>query len=155
MNPVLSRLRTRLGAACVERCNKDNCSLGLDGLSRDNRVIMDCDRYPPVRNKLRCDYMLFYDDGQVHSVPVEFKSKNTKTTEAVGQLQAGARLAETLMRPQDVQDCVPILLHRGMRRQEINMLKRRRRTPKIKFREKEFTVRIGRCGSQFTSLVRG
>ena len=32
MNPVLSRLRARLGVACVERCSKDNCSLGLDGL---------------------------------------------------------------------------------------------------------------------------
>ena len=153
MNPVLSRLRARLGAASVESCNKDNCSLGLDGLDQDNRVIMDCDRYPPVRDRLRCDYVLLYDDGQVHSAPVEFKSKNTRTTEAVGQLQAGARLAETLMRSQDARDCVPILLHRGMRRQEINMLKRRR--PKIEFRGSKFPVNLGRCGDPITKFVRG
>ena len=153
MNPVLSRLRARLGAACVERCNKDNCSLGLDGLDQDNRVIMDCDRYPAISNNLRCDYVLFYDEGQVHSAPVEFKGKNTRTRKAIQQLQEGARLAETLMRPQDVRVCVPILLHRGMRRQEINVLKKR--SPKIEFRGKRFTVRIGRCGSQFAQLVQG
>ena len=153
MNPVLSRLRARLGAACVEHCNKENCSLGLDGLSRDNRVIMDCDRYPPVQNKLRCDYVLFYDDGLAHSAPVEFKSGSIHASAVLNQLQAGANIAASLTSTHQVQRCTPVLLHRGIRRQEIAVL--RRRPLKVQFRGKRFTVRIGRCGSQFTNLVRG
>ena len=151
MNLVLSRLRARLGAACVERCNKDNCSLGLDGLSRDNRVIMDCDRYLPASDRLRCDYVLFYDDGQVHSAPVEFKSGSIHASAVLNQLQAGANIAASLTSNRDVQDCTPVLLHRGIRRQEIAVL--RRRPLKVRFRGKGFTVTIGRCGSQFTDLV--
>ena len=151
MNPVLSRLRARLGAASVESCNKDNCSLGLDGLDRDNRVIVDCDRYLPVRGRVRCDYVLFYDDGRVHSAPVEFKSGSIHASAILGQLQAGADVAASLTSTREVQGCTPVLLHRGIRRQEIAVL--RRRPLKVQFRGRPFTVLIRRCGSQFTDLV--
>lgn len=151
MNPVLSRLRAEIGDASVERCNKDQCSLLLDGLHRDSRVIMDCDEYAPVAEQRRCDYVVFYDDGRVHTAPVEFKSRNVKAQAVFEQLQAGADIAVTLTLAGEVHDCLPVLLHRGgIRGPE------RRRIDKlhVRFRGQECPVYVARCGSQLTSVVR-
>ena len=114
------------------------------------RVVLDVDlAFPTGSAKTnQCDFVLFYLDAAQNSligVPMELKRGDVDASEAVAQLQEGARIVENCT-PSGVDvNLVLVLVHGGsMHKSQRNRL----RTSRIRFRGEEFPINTTRCGHQ-------
>ena len=114
------------------------------------RVVLDVDlAFPTDKAETnQCDFILFYIDTAQSSlvgVPMELKRGDVDASEAVAQLQEGARIVDNCT-PNDVEmNLVLVLVHGGsMHRSQRNRL----RTSRIKFRGEEFPINTTRCSHE-------
>ena len=114
------------------------------------RVVLDVDLvFPRGRaDTNQCDFVLFYIDSIQNSliaVPMELKRGDVNASEAVAQLQDGARIVDGCT-PNDVEvNLVLVLVHGGsIHRSQRNRL----RTARIRFRGTEFPINTARCSHQ-------
>ena len=114
------------------------------------RVVLDVDLVFPTgrADTNQCDFVLFYIDSiqsSLIAVPMELKRGDVDASEAVAQLQEGARIVDGCT-PNDVEmNLVLVLVHGGsIHRTQRNRL----RTARIRFRGAEFPINTARCGHQ-------
>ena len=114
------------------------------------RVVLDVDlAFPPSKAATnQCDFVLFYIDNTQNylvGVPMELKRGDVDASEAVAQLQEGARIVDNHT-PSDVDiNLILVLVHGGsIHRNQRNKL----RTSRIRFRDEEFPINTTRCGHQ-------
>lgn len=128
---------------------KEGCRVSMANIPT-SRIVLDVDlAFPTGRtNTNQCDFVLFYVDTAQNSligVPMELKRGDVDASEAVAQLQEGARIVDGCT-PNDVEmNLVLVLVHGGsIHRTQRNRL----RTARIRFRGAEFPINTARCGHQ-------
>ena len=128
---------------------KEGCRVSMANIPSE-RVVLDVDLvFPTGRSGTnQCDFVLFYIDTAQDSligVPMELKRGDVDASEAVAQLQEGARIVDGCT-PNDVEmNLVLILVHGGsMHRSQRNRL----RTARITFRGEEFPINTTTCSYQ-------
>ena len=126
---------------------KEGCRVSMANIPSE-RVVLDVDLVFPIgrADTNQCDFVLFYIDTAQDSligVPMELKRGDVNASEAVAQLQEGARIVDGCT-PNDVEmNLVLILVHGGsMHRSQRNKL----RTARITFRGEPFPINTARCG---------
>ena len=128
---------------------KEGCRVSMANIPSE-RVVLDVDlAFPTGRTDTnQCDFVLFYIDTTQSSlvgVPMELKRGDVDASEAIAQLQEGARIVDNGT-PTDVEmDIVLVLVHGGsMHRSQRSRLKAAR----VRFRGTEFPINTARCGHQ-------
>ena len=128
---------------------KEGCRVSMANIPTE-RVVLDVDLASPVgkTDTNQCDFVLFYINTAQNSlvgVPMELKRGDVDASEAVAQLQEGARIVDNCT-PNDVEmNLVLVLVHGGsMHRSQRNRL----RTSRIRFRGEEFPINTTRCSHQ-------
>ena len=128
---------------------KEGCRVSMANIPSE-RVVLDVDLvFPTGRSDTnQCDFVLFYidtDQNNLVGVPMELKRGDVDVSEAVAQLQEGARIVDGCT-PSDVEmNLVLVLVHGGsIHRTQRNRL----RTARIRFRGEEFPINTARCGHQ-------
>lgn len=126
---------------------KEGCRVSMANIP-SARVVLDVDlAFPTDRSDTnQCDFVLFYVDtaqNNLVGVPMELKRGDVDASEAVAQLQEGARIVDDCT-PNDVEmNLVLVLVHGGsIHRSQRNRL----RTARIRFRGAEFPINTARCG---------
>ena len=145
---ALNEIRQKIGEHATTSYTRNGCRVSMDKIPRE-RVVLDVDLASPAGRavKAQCDLVLFFVDTPQNSlvgVPMELKSGNVDTSEAIQQLQEGARLVEQLA-PRTLKTiCIPVIVHGG----QIHRRQRRKRIKpaKIKFRGEKFSIHTTRCG---------
>ena len=128
---------------------KEGCRVSMANIPSE-RVVLDVDlAFPTGRARTnQCDFVLFYIDSNQNSlfgVPMELKRGDVDASEAVAQLQEGARIVDNCT-PDDVEmNLVLVLVHGdSMHKSQRNRL----RTARIRFRGEEFPINTTRCGHE-------
>ena len=112
------------------------------------RVVLDVDlAFPTDRARTnQCDFVLFYIDSTQNSlvgVPMELKRGDVDVSEAVAQLQEGARIVDNYTQNDVDMQLILVLVHGG----SIHKSQRNRlRTARIRFRGEEIPINTARCG---------
>ena len=120
---------------------KEGCRVSMANIPSE-RVVLDVDLVFPTgrADTNQCDFVLFYIDTAQDSligVPMELKRGDVNASEAVAQLQEGARIADGCTPNAVEMNLVLILVHGGsMHRSQRNKL----RTARITFRGEEFPI---------------
>ena len=116
----------------------------------DPRVLVDMDRFLPPGAKERCDFLLVSNrDNWV--VPLELKKGKMHARKTLRQLQAGARVADTLIPIKRRTKFRPVMASGEIHRSELNLLKKQ----KVSFRGQEATVARVRCGGDLSRDILG
>lgn len=148
LRDALNDIRQKIGEHATTSYTRNGCRVSMDKIPRE-RVVLDVDMASPVGKavKAQCDLVLFFIDTPQNSligVPMELKSGNVDASEAIKQLQEGARIVEHLV-PKTIKTiCIPIIVHGG----QIHRQQRRKRIKpaKINFRGGKFSIHTTRCG---------
>ena len=128
---------------------KEGCRVSMENIPT-NRIVLDVDlAFPTGRTGTnQCDFVLFYIDAAQNNligVPMELKRGDVNASEAVAQLQEGARIVDNCTPNNFDVNLVLVLVHGGsMHRSQRNRL----RTSRIRFRGEEFSINTARCGHQ-------
>ena len=149
LHEALEGIRQWVGDRRATSYTKEGCRVSMANIP-SGRVVLDVDLVSTVgkTDTNRCDFVLFYIDTAQSSligVPMELKRGDVDASEAVAQLQEGARIIDRCT-PNDVEmNLVLVLVHGGsMHRSQRNRL----RTSRIRFRGEEFPINTTRCGHQ-------
>ena len=110
----VAKLTNMVPSGCLsKRCNRDGCSLQMDGTPTPCLIIdLDCHELE-ITNKTRCDYLVvFEEDSTTCVVPIEFKGGGIgSVTHVVKQLEDGTKLAERYLSAGGASRFVPVLAH--------------------------------------------
>ena len=149
LHEAFEEIRRWIGNRNATSYTKEGCRVSMANIPSE-RVVLDVDIVFPTdrANTNQCDFILFYIDATQNSlagVPMELKSGKVDASEAVAQLQEGARIVDRYT-PKDVEmNLIPVLVHGGsVHRSQRNRL----RTSRIRFRGEEFPINTARCGHQ-------
>lgn len=149
LHEALEEIRQWVGNRNATSYTKEGCRVSMANIPSD-RVVLDVDlAFPTDRaNTNQCDFILVYMQSTQNSlagVPMELKSGKVDASEAVAQLQEGARIVDRYT-PKDVEmHLIPVLIHGGsVHRSQRNRL----RTSRIRFRGEEFPINTTRCSHQ-------
>ncbi len=161
MMGLVETVRKRVSPEClVEECDKDNCSVLLEG-APEQRLIIDFDEEgsPLAREQMHCDYLLIADVSGKPSwvVPLEFKSGSSSNkigrvvTKAVKQLHAGACAAEQLVPNDETVNFLPVAVFSICKFQKIKL---RSRNNRVLFCGSGKAVRLLTCGKPLNKVLR-
>ena len=145
---VLDDIRRWIGDREAKSYTRNGCRVSLANLPRE-RIMLDVDlAFPTDRAvKAQCDFILFYldtDEECLVIVPMELKRGDVDASDAIKQLQEGARLVERLV-PRNVKaSCIPLLVYGSKRIRKEQNEKLRRAT--INFRGQNSPIQATRCG---------
>ena len=149
LHNALEEIRQWVGDRIATSYTKEGCRVSMANIP-SARVVLDVDRaFPTDRARTnQCDFVLFYIDTAQNSlvgIPMELKRGDVDASEAIAQLQEGARIVDNHT-PNDVEmDLVLVLVHGGsIHRSQRNRL----RAARIRFRGEEFPINTTRCGHQ-------
>lgn len=149
LHETLEEIRLWVGNRMATSYTKEGCRVSMANIPSE-RVVLDVDLAFPTdgADTNQCDFVLFYLDIAQNSlvgVPIELKRGDVDASEAIAQLQEGARIVDNHT-PRDVEmDLILVLVHGGgMHRSQRNRL----RTARIRFRGTEFPINTARCGHQ-------
>ena len=150
---LVEQVRAKVSKSCMTtRTRKEGCSVSLSDAPGPH-LIVDFDKAgsPLVIDQLRCDYLFIAEESSdaCWVCPMELKRGRVRASEVVGQLQAGAQVAEHIV-PQHAQAKLrPVAAFgAGIHRAEINALKKN--SNKVLFRGISESVRLIRCGKKLT-----
>ena len=147
MTGLLSSVRSQVDQSCiVSRCNKDRCSVSLEGDS-SNRLVVDCDLSgsPFGPNQTKCDYLLFEEaqNRASRAIPIELKSGRIRARDVIEQLQAGATVVENLIPRQVDVRLLPLLAYGNIPKGERAAIN----NGMVRFRGDPERIKRIRCGS--------
>ena len=147
---ALADIRTRVGEENLSRsCSGDGCRVHMTDVP-SSRVIVDVERVFQSRGLAgkRCDFVLFLQTARnaLVIVPVELKSGHADTSQVVGQLQAGAEFAASVVKGVASKTPAPIfrpvLFHgRGLHPKQRKDLNR----AKVRIQGVELSIKTARC----------
>ena len=149
---TLDEIRQWVGDRKAKSYTRQGCKVSLAKLKSKpaNRVVLDVDvAFSTDKAKTsQCDFILFHIDDEQNcliGVPMELKSGSVNASEAVAQLQEGARIADNCTPKGTEINLIPVLIYgRRMHTTQRNKL----RTARIKFRGEEFPINTTRCGKK-------
>ena len=148
MKSPLEEVGSRVDARCLaSEVDKGGCAIGLDEAPSPS-VLIDLDHpaSPTTRSSAKCDYVFFAPKGKagLWAVPLELKSSAVNANRASRQLQAGARIAESLVKGRSPVQFVPVVARgrKGHRRQYQELAKKR-----IVFRKERHAIKLIDCGT--------
>ena len=149
LHEALEEIRQRIGNRRATSYTKEGCRVSMANIPSE-RVVLDVDLATPRdrANTNQCDFILFYIDSTQNilvGVPMELKRGDVDASEAVAQLQAGARIVDHYI-PNDVNiNLIMVLVHGGnIHRSQRNRL----RTSRVRFRGEEFPINTTKCSYQ-------
>ena len=149
LHEALEEVRRWVGVRIATSYTKEGCRVSMANIPSE-RVVLDVDlAFPAGRSGTnQCDFVLFYIDSiqsSLIAVPMELKRGDVDASEAIAQLQEGARIVDNST-PTDVEmNLVLVLVHGGsMHRSQRNRL----RAARIRFRGTEFPINTARCGHE-------
>ena len=152
--PVAS-IRAQIEARCiVGTIGRSGCSVSLAEAMRP-RLIVDFDKpgSPGGVADKRCDYLFLSKPagGSLWVVPVELKKGKVESGEAIKQLRAGAKAAESLVSKAMATKAKfrPVLASGRIHKNERSRL----RNQKVKFHGHSEAVRRLRCGAPLTDAL--
>lgn len=149
---LLSRLRNDFKKCLSHSCRKVGCSLAVASFSRDRIAIIDCDKYikcHTLEGKL-CDYIVFWQEGDISLAVAELKGGLLKAETAVKQIMGGLKLAAHMADGYAVARFYPVLLYRrGPSAMESKTLRKR----KVSFGGKRHFVIAKRCGAELRAIM--
>ena len=146
---TLKEIRQWVGDRKAKSYTRKGCRVSMANLKSKpaNRVVLDVDSAFPTNTAKtnQCDFILFHiDDAQncLAGVPMELKRGDVDASDAIAQLQAGARIADNCT-PKDAEiNLMPVLVHGGsLPKNQRNRL----RTSRTTFRSDEFPINTTRC----------
>lgn len=152
---VVSQVKRSINSECkVQQCRKNLCSLNLNDFQSPYLLIdMDHDRAPRGnQGGKKCDYIFIGEAKDVAWVaPLELKGGKFSASGVIEQLQAGAKVADSIV-PTGVKTRFrPIVVHgRGIHRAELKRMNKRR----IQFREQENLIGKARCGTSLFDALK-
>lgn len=148
MADLVSQISRKLSDKCLtNRCSKEGCSVPLNQAPAPFILIdMDSPQAPVDQNKRRCDYIFIGGSSSIWLVPMELKKGRPQASEAKGQLQAGANVADAHIIPRGEQvDFLPVVAHGG----ELRRAEHRRfltNANRVRFRDQQVRISLMRCG---------
>ena len=115
-------------------------------------MIIDFDG-PNSPSKPGCDYLFIADERSNRSwvVPMELKNSEMKVSKVVGQLQAGARVAQKLVSSSGAISFRPVAVVREIHKDAREKL--RRRNGEVSFRGGRERIRVLICGDPLTKAL--
>ena len=134
----------------TERCDRDGCSVSLEGCPAPWMVVdVDCEELG-ISNQKRCDCLFVSDDNErVNVVPIELKAGSFSVSSVLEQLQKGALYADQWLPSINRFQFVPVLVHgKKVHRDD---LKRMRRV--IRFRGKKARAMLIKCKDPLTRVL--
>lgn len=134
----------------VSRCSKEGCDLPVEESHRF--VCVDTDKCAafPIQEP-HPDYIIL-DSARPRWVIVEMKGRTTRPGQSVEQLQKAADVVAHDPRfAVGVSRLVPLVLHKGIHRQDMLRLQRER----IAFRGTKFVICVRHCGTPLTQILQG
>ncbi len=157
MKGLVDAVRAEVSPQCLsDNCRRDGCRVSLEG-APSPRLIIDFDKpgSPLGKNQKRPDYLFIAESGNcsLWVVPLELKKGRLDVSQAIAQLQAGARAAEGVVPENTVVHFRPVVAHKGVRTSEIRA-QRKNGSGKIRFRGRSEALRWLKCGSKLTDRLR-
>ena len=137
------------GEFIAAECDRDGCSLDLDGVPEPYILVdMDHPAGPAPQNKPRCDYIFI--GGNNWLAPIELTRGRADAGKFSRQLQAGANIADQIVPVNAQVRFRPIAAYgREPRRAEITKL----RNISIRFRRERELVKVIRCKSLLVDVL--
>lgn len=134
----------------VSKCSKEGCDLPLNEPSRFVCVDTDkCAAFP--RQEEHPDYVIL-DSVLPCWIVVEMKGRTTRPSQSVEQLRKAADVIANDPRfALNVGRLLPLVLHRGIHRQDLLRFQKER----ITFRGKAFAICVRHCGTPLTQILQG
>ncbi len=156
---VLENIRGQIGKESLFLKNsfkRGNCSVGLTGVSENERVVVDLDKVFPhgQQSKSQCECIIFYFDSseRLVVVAIELKGgKNAEADKAVMQLKSGAAYAASFVSSGIKTIFIPILYHNHLSRAEIRHL--RKIKSQISFQGISSEIITARCGGKLSKIL--
>ena len=154
---LVEQVRTKVNQSCLAKTiKKEGCSISLNGAPA-SRLIVDFDKNgsPLSSDQVRCDYLFIAEDSSNAGwvCPVELKSGGLSASEVVGQLQAGAQVAEQIVPQNTPAKFRPVAaIGDGIHIAEINALKRK--SNRVSFHKVSEHVRLIRCRGNLIERLR-
>ena len=155
MTGLVDAVRNRVSEQClVEECDKNDCSVSLDGTPQPHLVIdFDGPNSPVPPSKQRCDYLFIADEHSNRSwvVPMELKNSEMKVSKVIRQLRAGARAAERLASKSSALSFRPVAVVRQIRKDTREKL--RSENNGVSFHRRRERIRLLVCGEPLTKVL--
>ena len=152
---IVSKIRHKVDEDCLAtKCRKNGCRLKLDDLPGDFLLIdMDHAQAPPgSQHEKKCDYIFIGDkESGAWVAPLELKRGKLQAGEVLPQLQAGAKIAESIVPRQEQTLFRPIAVYGG----ELHTVEYERlRGKRIRFHNQRERVQAARSRSSLVSALR-
>ena len=148
MTGLVEAVRKQVCEKClVDECDKNGCSVSLDGTPQPHLVIdLDEPNSPVPPSKPRCDYLFIADEHSSRSwvVPMELKNSEMKVSKVIRQLRAGARAAERLASKNSAISFRPVAVVRQIRKDTREKL--RGENNGVSFHKRSERIRVLVCG---------
>ena len=155
MTGLVDAVRDRVWEQClVEECDKNGCSVSLDGAPQPYLVIdLDEPSSPAGRSERRCDYLFIADERSNRSwvAPMEIKNSEMKVSRVIRQLRAGARVAQKLVSSSSAISFRPVAVVREIHKDAREKL--RKRDSEVSFRGRSERIRVLVCGDPLTNAL--
>lgn len=113
---MLAQIDERVDARCMaETMDKQGCAVGINDMPAPFRVVdLDHPQAPVGRTARKCDYLFVAADSSrpgLFVAPLELKGSGLRPATVVPQLQAGARVAETITAGISPVEFRPVAVH--------------------------------------------
>lgn len=152
---MLTLIDERIDARCMaETMNKQGCAVGTSDVAAPFRLIdLDHSEAPVRRTARKCDYLFVAatpSRSGLFVAPLELKGSGLRPATVVPQLQAGARIAETISSGISPVEFMPVAVHgRKVHRHAIREL----RTQRVQFRRGRYRIVTMRCGDSLAAAI--
>ena len=141
------------GECLAQRCKRDGCSVTLTDAPGPHVIIdVDCEGLPVGPQDTKCDFIFISDEGK-WVAPIEMKKGSPDASQIVGQLRAGAALAEQIV-PKDVEVRFrPVAAYRG-RAHRKELTEFRESKSLVSFRTQKVGVTLLKCGDPLAKALK-
>ena len=152
MSRIVAGIVDKIPVACqTRRCNKRGCRVDLAEAPSPRVIVdMDCEILPVSGNGKRCDYLFVGGEcNETWVAPIELKGGRLNASEVLGQLEGGARIADSWLPKGTSFQFAPILAHgKKIHRNDLKVLRSR----KIQLRGQKKGTTLIKCGGK---LIQG
>ena len=151
---LVSRVKANVPGECLaKKCKREGCSVTLKEAPKSHVIInVDCKKLPIWLGDSKCDFIFISDEGK-WVVPIELKKGSPDASHIVGQLRAGAKLAEAIV-PDDVEVRFRPVAAYGGKPHPIELRKFRRPQNFVSFKSKSIEVKLLKCGDPLAKALK-
>ena len=141
------------GECLTRRCKRDGCSVTLKDAPKSHVIIdIDYKRLPIGTREPKCDFIFLSDEGR-WVAPIELKKGSPDASQIVGQLRAGAKLAEQIV-PGDIEVQFRPIVAYGGRTHRKELTEFRESKSLVSFRTRKVSVTMLKCGDALAKALK-